>query len=270
MRRKYEELRSATLVQFFLAQQRTLILGIVSSVSKRAEGGGSSMVVALANQDFCSNKHDEETEATAVGSLEGGSSIFSGGTYRGADMNWAVVANGTRYVGHSRVKGDSSLLETADSKEDGSELMGETTSARNRRLLAQERAARAGRKSNRKTTRAVRSFNQIQRRQTAQVDRSVGVRASTTVKPKDDELIRGSLREVRTVLRRKVRQSRNTRRFSRPQRTKIKVRRPSVRPTMFGHRELVMREFSYTIRLFASSAVRYAMFRSNRRFKPGD
>ena len=78
------------------------------------------------------------------------------------------------------------------------------------------------------------------------------------------------LREVETVLGKKARCSGNIKRVRRQHRKEFKVKGPSVRGVALEGWRLATRKFSYIIRLYSCTAVRYAMLRSNRRFKPGD
>ena len=233
--------------------------------------GDNGMVAIFTSGNSCNKEDDDATGMTTMGSMEGGSSISSGGNSRGVSMDWTMVVNGTRYVGNSRPMRNSSFLRIADAKEDSSELIGETTKERNRRLLIQERTFQAGRKKVKKRKRSVRHAKQVQTLFTVKEDSSVEKRSiAIDVTEEEESVTCDCSREAEIILRRKVRLFSNTKRVRRSQRKKIKVREPSVRGMMLGHWRLATREFSYIIRLYSCSAVRYAMFRSNRRFKPGD
>ena len=79
-----------------------------------------------------------------------------------------------------------------------------------------------------------------------------------------------SLREIDIEVCRKIRSLGNAKRVRHPHRKKIKVRGPSIRGVTPGYWRFAAREFSYIIQLYSCSGARYAMFRSNRRYKPGD
>jgi len=249
---------------------------IVNSLRDDGGSDGDGKIAASDSGNFPNKEDDDATEVTAMGSLEGDSSTSSGGNSRDESLDWTAVVNGTRYVGNSRLAGNSSFPGIADAKEDSSELTGETTKERNRRLLAQERISQAGREKVKKTRRSVRHSNQLQTLLTVEEDGSVegssveGRSVVIDVAEEKKPTICGDLREVKLVLRRKVRWSRITKNVRCSQRKKIKARRLSIRGAIVGHWKLATREFSYIIRLFSCSAMRYATFRSNRRFKPGD
>ena len=140
------------------------------------------------------------------------------------------MLNGTRYIGHSRPKGNSSFLETTDAKEGISEQDGETTKEQNRRLLLQERNAHAGRKKVTKRKGSIRRFNQTLTLQTVKEDVSVeGTSGATDVAEAEESSTCDCLLELNPALRKKARRSGNTTGFRRPNRKEIKVRGPSVR-----------------------------------------
>ena len=247
------------------------VLLTVNSVREDGGSEGDGKIAASDGGNFPNKEDDDATEVTAVGSLEGDSSTSSDGNLGDENLNWTSVVNGTRYVGNFRPTGNSSFPEIADAKEDSSELIGETTKERNRRLLIQERIFQAGRKKVKKTKRSVRNSNQVQTLQTIDEDTWFEGRSiATDVTEEEESMSCVCLREAEIVLREKGRLLRNTKRVRRRQRKKMKVRGSSVRGMMVGYWRLAKREFSYIIQLYASSAVRYARFPSNRRFKPGD
>ena len=256
---------------------RLEVEGSAEIITFREDSGGkdNDMVVNSAFEN-CGKEEDDATEMTVEGSLGADSNISSEGNSVGAGLVWSMTVNGTRYVGHSRPTGNSSFLNIADGKEDCSELLVETTKERNRRLLVQERISQAGREKVKKTRRSVRHSNQIQTLLTVEEDGSVegssveGRSVVIDVAEEKKPTICDGLREVKLVLRTKVRWSRITKNVRCSQRKKIKARRLSIRGAIVGHWKLATREFSYIIRLFSCSAMRYATFRSNRRFKPGD
>ena len=93
---------------------------------------------------------------------------------------------------------------------------------------------------------------------------------SLNVTDSDDSTEDDRLREIRLFLESKFKSSGRVRRDgSRKRRKPVKIR-PPINVFWFAGRREVVRTFAYFILLFSSSAVRYAKFRSNRRFKPGD
>ena len=93
---------------------------------------------------------------------------------------------------------------------------------------------------------------------------------SLNVTDRDDSTEDDRLREIRLFLESKFKSSGRVRRDgSRKRRKPVKIRPPMNVFWFAGWREVV-RTFAYFILLFSSSAVRYAKFRSNWRFKPGD
>jgi len=77
-------------------------------------------------------------------------------------------------------------------------------------------------------------------------------------------------REVVTILRRKFRLAGGTRRTRRRFRKQANQGRIVVRVRWFGWYITAGQTVADIIMLYSCSASRYAMFRSNRRFKPGD
>ena len=134
----------------------------------------------------------------------------------------------------------------------------------------QDRKLQAGRRAVGKTKRTGRRSCRVQELQTVEEDGLGKGRISEDGVEEDEPPTCDRLREVEIILRTKVKGINNSRRDGRPYRRMIKVKGPSVRGVISVVWTLVVREFSYAIKLFSCSAVRYARFRSNRRFKPGD
>ena len=138
--------------------------------------------------------------------------------------------------------------------------------------MLQDRTFRAGRGKIKNTKRSSRCSGHAQKLQTVE---EVGRSDEGTIGPEETIAENNStdcdrLREVESILRRKFKGPSNSRSVKHLNQRKIKVKGPSVRGTKSGVWRLVVREFSYVIQLYSCSAVRYAMFPSNRRFKPGD
>ena len=76
-----------------------------------------------------------------------------------------------------------------------------------------------------------------------------------------------TLRHIRQIIERKVKRSKKKTRLIQ---NKNKIITPPVNRIKFIYLSEAMRIFTKVIKLYSSSAFRYAMFRSNRRYKPGD
>ena len=76
-----------------------------------------------------------------------------------------------------------------------------------------------------------------------------------------------TLRQIRQIIQRKAKRSKKK---TRQTQKKIKNITPPVNRIKVIYLREAMRIFTKVIRLYSSSAFRYAMFRSNRRYKPGD
>ena len=76
-----------------------------------------------------------------------------------------------------------------------------------------------------------------------------------------------TLRQIRQIIKRKAKRSKKK---TRQTQKKIKNITPPVNQIKFIYLSEGMIIFTKVIRLYPSSAFRYAMFRSNRRYKPGD
>ena len=76
-----------------------------------------------------------------------------------------------------------------------------------------------------------------------------------------------TLQQIRQIIKRKAKKSKKK---TIQTQKKIKNITPPVNRIKFIYLREAMRIFTKVIRLYSSSAFRYAMFRSNRRYKPGD
>jgi len=76
-----------------------------------------------------------------------------------------------------------------------------------------------------------------------------------------------TLRQIRQIIKRKAKRSKKKTVLIQ---NKNKIITPPVNRIEFIYLREAMRIFTKVIRLYSSSAFRYAMFRSNRRYKPGD
>ena len=86
----------------------------------------------------------------------------------------------------------------------------------------------------------------------------------------DDSTSYERRREIVTILRRKFRLAGGTRRTRRQFRKRANQGRRVVRVRCFGRYITAGKTVADIIMPYSCSASRYAMFRSNRRFKPGD
>ena len=108
-------------------------------------------------------------------------------------------------------------------------------------------------------------------------DRSLTVRVDTveplSVVPLDDPTDDDRRRVIQIILHRKFKPSCRKRSDASRKHKKSEAVSKVVSSGSFIGLEwwnYVVRIFAYTVRLYSCSAVRYAMFRSNRSFKPGD
>ena len=76
-----------------------------------------------------------------------------------------------------------------------------------------------------------------------------------------------TLQQIRQIIERKGKRSKKKTRLIQ---NKNKIITPPVNRIKFIYLSEAMRIFTKVIKLYSSSAFRYAMFRSNRRYKPGD
>ena len=188
---------------------------------------------------------------------------------------WSIIVNGTRYIGSQR-SGTSSHCDLSE-ESDSSEAREETIKERNSRLLTQDRINRA----------RLGKFKISKRRNTHHVEKLQVVKEDDVM---DDEE-RGASKEVRvlvdnvatvdssksyfgqteveSVLRRKIRRYGGAKRASRQLRKRIHQRNVGF-TSGFGWHNTAVQAVTDIIKLYSCSAFRYAMFGSNRRFKPGD
>ena len=192
-----------------------------------------------------------------------------------------MIVNGTRCIGHARPGGNSSLgMEKNCSKQ--LVIRNETMKERNRRLLSQHRKSHVSSKKPKKSKEAGKHLKCEKELQgikeevmTFDAERCAfgGDRGAleSELQQKRDDVIGDGRRRAELVLREKFKGlTGRTWRGRRPHRRKIKVKRLSVRRTTPGFWRPAAGEFLYIVKLYSCSAVRYARFRSNRRFKPGD
>ena len=253
-------------------------------IAIREDSGGDDYDITGTSSSECGHKMDDDaTEATIVDSFgadsinpsDGNSSCAStrslGVTICGCNAKWATTVNGVQYYSCARPK-SSLFLDIVDVNEDPSRSDGETTKERNRRLLLQDRTFRAGRRKIKNIKRLGRCSSHAQELQTVEeMDISVeGLPGVIDTTEEEESTTGSSLREIDIEVCRKIRSLGNAKRVRHPHRKKIKVRGPSVRGVTPGYWRFAAREFSYIIQLYSCSGARYAMFRSNRRYKPGD
>ena len=151
---------------------------------------------------------------------------------------------------------------------------------RNRRLLTQERLILARLDKTRRSRRASKRSKQVEMLRAIKEDRLPvkGDRCKTggggvseyDGAVMDDSTSHARRREVETILWRKFRLSGGTRRTRRRFRKRVNQGRRVERVRWFGRCNAAGLTVADIIRLYSCSASRYAKFRSNRRFKPGD
>ena len=249
-------------------------------ITLREDNGGNDNDNPVTSANMSCHKMDEDaTDATMVESLEVDSINPSDGnascvstlssclTICGCNVKWATTVNGVKYYSCARPKSPLAF-DVAEANEDLPGSDEETIKERNGRLLRQDRNFRVGRNKIKNTKRLGRSSNHAQELQTVEeIDISVERPSGKIDISEEEESTTGScLREIDIEVGRKV----NIKKVRHPRGKKIKVRGPSVRGVTPGYWRFVAREFSYIVQLYSCSAARYAMYRSNRRYKPGD
>jgi len=198
-----------------------------------------------------------------------------------SDNGWCVIVKGTQYIVHARQGGNSSFGMEKKCREHLA-IHNETMKERNRRLLLQHRESRMSSKKPKRSKQAgkhLKCEKELQGIKEEDMTLDAEQRAfggdrgalESELQQERDDVIGDGRRRAELVLREKFKGlTGRTWRGRRSHRRKIKVKRPSVRQTTPGFWRPAAREFSYIVKLYSCSAVRYARFRSNRRFKPGD
>ena len=191
------------------------------------------------------------------------------------------MINGTRFVGHARFDSGSVLTQEGSSKTIPDKL-GETKKERNKKLLLEHRltlqalpkhsrTARSGRR--RPRSRGLKIVKEEDER-LDRVHQTTHHVPRLSVSEADQEAVvdRDMLRRVEIVLRRNASDARRARRDR--QRDRSSARRKSVIPSsstrLWRSESEDLQPFVVMILLYSCSAFRCLMFRSNRRFKPGD
>jgi len=195
----------------------------------------------------------------------------------------AIVLNGTRYVGNICSAGSSVRCEVEDSEDEprasaeaGNTSRGETRKEQSRRLLVQHRKIQALIAKPKRSKRRTMQLCTIKEEPCIDVG-SQKVRADTVeplnVASRDDSADDDRRRAIQLSLHRRFKSScRKRSDASRKQGQSEALSKVASSGSFIGLEwwNYVVRIFAYTIRLYSCSAVRYAMFRSNRSFKPGD
>ena len=219
---------------------------------------------------------DNGTEVTDTVSLDISLDAFSVKESVGCRKEWSIVLNNTRYIGSERPKGNSSFIVTDEIKDDYA-TNNETKKERNRRLLLQHQESYKrpvkGRKfkytnnslRHEKILREIKEEDAIDDKHQNKLELSLGTQANMS--DKEERNSEDILRQIKQILNRKVKISKKKKRQFQ---NKIKNITPPVNRIKFVYLSEALRIFMNVIRLYSSSAFRYAMFRSNRRYKPGD
>ena len=161
----------------------------------------------------------------------------------------------------------------------------ETKKERNRRLLLWDREMQAGKTKIRRPRRMRRNTKEVVELQLSGREHTTDKGSSSISKVREEKVDDGTgMAKIMTVvqggeverfLRRKLKLScgaGRTRRMTRKMIRKVKkVRQESIRNVRwFGQYDKAGQIFAYIIGVYSCSAFRYALFGSNKRFKPGD
>ena len=184
------------------------------------------------------------------------------------------MVNGIHFIGVDRSGRTPSLCERGEDCEEFQSLE-ETKKERNKRLLMQHREFKAHRTKAKTIPRPRKchcSPRKLQPIKEAEVTVVTKIESGATLDAsgRDDVMARDRRREVELILHRKFKSSERVRKDKgRMQRTAAKDTLPwrVFVPNCWNY---VVRTFVCAIRLYSCSAARYAMFKSLRRFKPGD
>jgi len=246
---------------------------ILSSASRKYVDmiqAGKRYFLELRNAMWDKTK-DDDTATTATDSSTWSSSWVSN--------EMSILINGTHYVGSMSptVSSVCAEAENSDEKPEAGYLKSpveETKKERNRRLLIQHRESMArARKPNRENC-LLATDNQTSALNTIKEDEcSDGGTVEVSVPDLDelDELKDNERRiEIQLFLERKFGLFDRVRRRLRRMPRKPAKNSPPANVLRFDCWSDVVLSVAYVILLFPSSAVRYATFRSLRRFKPGD
>ena len=249
----------------------------ISALREDRGGDDNDIPVTSASED-CHKMDDDATDATAVESFGADSINPSDGNSSCASTQWSMTVNGTLYIGN--VQSERRPETAVDDKDEiVAETPGETTKERNRRLLTQHRESqRLAKVSKPKHSGKHRNYKGKLReikeeavtaetvRRSTEGDGGVRDNNSDEKNPTEDE----RRQQMAQILRKRTKSSQRVGRFRRQNcGGSTKRTRPRVK-IVFGSWVGASWRVEDIIRLYSCSAFRYAMFKSNRRYKPGD
>ena len=189
---------------------------------------------------------------------------------------FSVVVNGTLYTGAESATNSSFCGDDSISSED-SDFEGETMKDRNRRLLTQERKSQSlkrVRRSKQSGKHAKHSPSLMVIKEEANgsdeedCKSEAEISSAVNLSNQEETIEDVRSREIVSMLKKRTVKCRHGTRVR--SRIKTKKNRSLVKLTSVVGRSFLPVVFSKIIRLYSCSAFRYAMFRSNRRYKPGD
>ena len=254
----------------FLSRIDEEILSSVSCRNADMIGAGKRYFLEMHNAMWDKSK-DDDTATTATDSSTWSSSWVSNEMY--------LLINGTRYVGSKSPTVSSVCAEAENSDEkpesgDRKSPVEETKKERNRRLLIQHRESVArAQKLNRENC-LLSTSDHTGELNTIKEDECSDDSAVETLGPDLDDLdkLKENERrmEIHFFLERKFGSFVRVRRRLRRRRCKPAKNSPPANILRFDCWSEVVLSVAYVLLLFSSSAARYAMFRSLRRFKPED
>ena len=224
-------------------------------------------------------KEDCDTAMTAAESVDVSSVVCSDEVHLNLDNRWSMVVNGTTYIGNARPGGNSLFGMEKDCSGD-SPIHHATNKERNRRLLSEYRKSHTNLPKSKKLKQAGKHLNckkelQIIREEnvTAEAmkdsvegDGSVSGNNMNRKDSTEDE----RRQQVVRILKKRTKLSQRAGRVRKQNGCGSTEKiRPRVEIT-FGSWAIESWPVENIIRLYSCSACRYGMFKSNRRYKPGD
>ena len=261
-----------------IAESVSASLPVSASASECHSDSGSASASSLVSPVVSDSFSESSLNCgTVITDLRGNSSCES--------LNWSIVVNGTRYLGHLS-SGGGSIPELEDTDHAVASSSQETTKERSRRLLIQDRLIQAGldksRRSRRpsKRSKQMAKFRAIKNKHVTDkggkstfgrgdVVSEDGAAVDVLTSHVKDSTTYARQREVKIILERKIRLLFGRKQVRLQFRKRIN-KRGIKRTRMFGWYNPAGLLVIGAIKLYSCSAFRYTMFRSNRRFKPGD
>ena len=237
---------------------------------------------------FCRSK-DDNTVTTAAESLEDVEAVGEclGGPSKGGSecgtSEWSIVVNDTHYFGHLLCSEKRSVSSAEDLEFLSYVPQAETPKERERRLLHQDREARqravklktprGPARRHRKQECVVQAIDEEENECNTCIDTVEGGEVSAKDVPEKKDAVADDERKTRIklIMRKRHASIRRCKRSRARIREKVKGRTCNLGKMRDGSWGAALLMCAKVVRLYSCSASRYAsLFRSNRRFKPGD